>query len=47
MVQQKLQMLFHSLDFISNAKSIEDKYKLNISQQSNRIDDLLEEKSVS
>ena len=44
LVQVKLNMMFESINEISNAKNLEDKYRLKITQQEDKIDKLLDEK---
>lgn len=44
-VHKKLHMLYESINAISNAKNLEDKYQFEITQQKELIDDLRNEKS--
>ena len=45
LVQDKLNMLFESIDAISNAKYLEDKYQIRINEQRKLIEEMREEKA--
>ena len=44
LIQDKMSMLYESIDAISNAKYLEDKYQIRINNQKNQLENMKEEK---